>query len=84
MIFKGKNLEVFIILPDCLENRGRLINMLNESSFLLQGSYSPVYKTHLSSFSLFGDPMDGRPASSSVRGLSQAGILEWVAISFSR
>ena len=30
MIFKSKNLEVFIILPDCLENRGRLMNMLNE------------------------------------------------------
>ena len=30
------------------------------------------------------DPKDCSPAGSSVRGISQAGILEWVAISFSR
>ena len=30
------------------------------------------------------DPMDYNPPGSSVRGILQAGILEWVAISFSR
>ena len=30
------------------------------------------------------DPMDYRPLGSSVPGISQAGMLEWVAISFSR
>ena len=30
------------------------------------------------------DPMDCSPPGSSVRGLSQARILEWVAISFSK
>ena len=30
------------------------------------------------------DPMDRSPPGSSVRGIFQAGILEWVAISFSR
>ena len=30
------------------------------------------------------DPMDWSPPGSSVRGMSQARILEWVAISFSR
>ena len=30
------------------------------------------------------DPMDCRPPGSSVHGISQASILEWVAISFSR
>ena len=30
------------------------------------------------------DPMDGSPPGSSVHGISQARILEWVAISFSR
>ena len=30
------------------------------------------------------DPMDCSPPVSSVHGISQAGILEWVAISFSR
>ena len=29
------------------------------------------------------DPMDRSPPSSSVRGISQAGVLEWVAISYS-
>ena len=31
----------------------------------------------------FGDPMDCRPPGSSVQGISQVRILEWVAISFS-
>ena len=30
------------------------------------------------------DPVDCRPPGSSVHGILQAGILEWVAISFSR
>ena len=30
------------------------------------------------------DPVDGSPPGSSIHGLLQAGILEWVAISFSR
>ena len=33
---------------------------------------------------LFCDPIDCSPPGSSVRGISQARILEWVAISFSR
>ena len=33
---------------------------------------------------LFGDPMDYSPPGSSVHGISQARILEWVAISYSR
>ena len=33
---------------------------------------------------LFGNPMDCSPPGSSVHGILQAGILEWVAISFSR
>ena len=33
---------------------------------------------------LFGDPMDCSLPGSSVRGISQAKIPEWVAISFSR
>ena len=32
----------------------------------------------------FGDPMDYNPPGSSVLGISQASILEWVAVSFSR
>ena len=30
------------------------------------------------------DPIDGSPPGSSVHGILQAGILEWVAISFSK
>ena len=33
---------------------------------------------------LFGDPMDNNPPGSSVHGILQVRILEWVAISFSR
>ena len=33
---------------------------------------------------LFWDPVDGNPPGSSIHGTSQARILEWVAISFSR
>ena len=38
----------------------------------------------LSCVQLFCDPMDCSPLGSSLHGISQAGILEWVAISFSR
>ena len=38
----------------------------------------------LSCTRLFGDPMDHRPPGSSVHGISQARVLEWVAIFFSR
>ena len=38
----------------------------------------------LSCVQLFCDPMDCSPPGSSVHGISQARILEWVAISFSR
>ena len=38
----------------------------------------------LSCIQLFYNPMDGIPSYSSVLGISQARILEWVAISFSR
>ena len=33
---------------------------------------------------LFCNPMDCSPPGSSIKGISQSGILEWVAISFSR
>ena len=38
----------------------------------------------LSGVQLFCDPMDYSPPDSSVHGISQSRILEWVAISFSR
>ena len=42
-----------------------------------------VSRSHLV-MSTLGDPMDCSPSCSSVHGILQAGILEWVAISFSR
>ena len=39
---------------------------------------------HAQSCRILCDPMDGSPLSSSVHGISQAWILEWVAISYSR
>ena len=39
-----------------------------------------IAKSHL----LFCDPLDYSPPGSSVHGISQVKILEWVAISFSR
>ena len=44
--------------------------------------YDVIYS--LSHVQLFCDPMDCTPPSSSVHGLSQARILEWVATSFCR
>ena len=38
----------------------------------------------LSHVQLFGNPMGCSPSGPSVHGISQARILEWVAISFSR
>ena len=43
-----------------------------------------VVVSSLSCTQLFCDPMDCSPPGSSVHGISQAGILEWVAISSSR
>ena len=42
-----------------------------------------VVKVAMSRLTLF-DPMDCDPPGSSVHGILQAGILEWVAIAFSR
>ena len=47
-------------------------------------AYIGVIVQLLSHAPLFCDPMDWSPLGSSVLGISQARILEWVAISFSR
>ena len=44
----------------------------------------PLVAYLLSHVGLFCDPVDCNPPGSSVHGISQARILEWVAISFSR
>ena len=45
---------------------------------------SIVFISSLSHIQLFCNPMDGSPPDSSVHRISQARILEWVAISFFR
>ena len=53
-------------------------------SFLLSVIYWLIYCCYLVTKScLFCNPMDCSPTGSSVHGISQAGILEWVAIPFS-
>ena len=59
-------------------------------SLVIVGGWLPSF-CHASSFSLvtkscptLWDPMDCSPPASSILGISQAGILEWFAISFSR
>ena len=47
-------------------------------------NYVVVVVKSLSGVWLFCNPMDCNPPVSSVHGTSQAGILEWVAISFPR
>ena len=47
-------------------------------------SYNVTVVWSLSHVGLFYEPIDSSPLSSSVHGFSQARILEWVAISYSR
>ena len=61
-------------------------------SFLPVPDHCSLFSNHLLKWTLvvqllmtlFCDPMDCSPPGSSVHGISQARILEWVAISFSR
>ena len=57
--------------------------------FSIRGYYKvlsivPCCSSHFRPVRLFLDPMDCSPPGSSVHGISQARILEWVAVSFSR
>ena len=54
-----------------------------EMFYILRGMLVVVVQS-LSRFQFFSDPMDCSPPVSSVHGISQAGKLEWVAISSSR
>ena len=53
------------------------------SESLLCGRYSAAAAKSHQSCPTLCDPIDGSPPGSSVRGILQARILEWVAISFS-
>ena len=49
----------------------------------LKLSFSPVHASMLGHVSLFETPMDCSPPGSSIHGVFQARILEWVPIPFS-
>ena len=65
------------VAPPCL-NKGNLL--LLRSSFLFCLAQTMPYTSHL----YLCDPMDCSLSGSSLHGILQARILEWVAISFSR
>ena len=48
------------------------------------GLQSQKSRTRLSNFTILCDPMDCSLPGSSIRGILQARVLEWVAISFSK
>ena len=57
---------------------------LNDTLLTIYTDLSVIACVCAQSCLIFCDPMDCRSPGSSVHGISQAGILEWVAISFSR
>ena len=70
---------------DLLAVQGTLKSLLqhhsSKASILRHSAFFTVQLNHVQ---LFWDPMDCSPPGSSVRGISQARALEWVAIPFSR
>ena len=66
-----------------IEKSCHLILLFFKNS-LLKHTFMQVKILVTQSCLTFWDPMDSSPPSSSVRGILQARILEWVAISFSR
>ena len=55
----------------------------NDKTHILNTAAAAAAAKSLQSCSTLCDPMDGSPPGSPVPGILQAGILEWVAISFS-
>ena len=51
---------------------------------MMELSYAYMHAQLLQSYLILCDPMDCNPPGSSVHGIFQARILEWVAIPFSR
>ena len=58
--------------------------MFDINAYNIIYTYTYVVVQSLSHVQLFGDAMDYRLPGSSVRGISQARMLEWIAIAFSR
>ena len=82
--------EVFLIthIADSIFSLNFIVS--TKSWFLVKGKPRAIVQPSFcccliaKSLQLFCDPMDCRPQESSDNGISQARILEWIAISFSR
>ena len=75
----------FLLFPLRVPSDGSLIWQVNRCSRALGGSFRvTVNVLVLQSCLTLRDPMDCSPPGSSVHSILQAGILEWVAISFPR
>ena len=64
--------------------RSNKSSVANDNLKLRLKSGIPLVYMHALSCLTLGDPMDCSPPGSSVRGMSQARTLEWVALSYSR
>ena len=72
----------------CVGHRGRgwvqaIINSFLSAWASLSRDFAATAAKSLQSCPTLSDPIDGSPPGSSVPGILQARILEWVAISFS-
>ena len=88
--FMRKNSEYLFHLSITWQKEGRILKADKRSkrfqkAFYITRTLSNVVKVKLAqSCSTLCDPVDCTPPGSSVHGILQARILEWVAISFSR
>ena len=67
-----------------INNKIYIINIIDFNILLMLYIITYIIYIYTQSCPALGSPMDSRPPGSSVHGISQATILEWVAISFSR
>ena len=77
--FEGKFRIIYYI-----NNKIYIINIIDFNILLMLHIITYIIYIYTQSCPALGSPMDSRPPGSSVHGISQATILEWVAISFSR
>ena len=69
----GENGHMYILAESLHWSTETITTLLNDSVHMFAPSYLTLFY-----------PMDCSPPGSSVHGIFQAGILEWVAISYSR
>ena len=80
---EGQRVEVFLFCV-CSLPEIRNFNLEKHSQKVQFPLHLLLFKTSLSHVRFFSDPVDCSLPGSSVHGILQARVLEWVAISFSR